>query len=62
MWINTNRKVKSGSASASFYIHVLEKQEVDVFVNGQRDFAAQKIRLFVCKEKKRRLLGEEAAR
>ena len=40
--INHNKNVFKG---ASFSIHILEKLEGDDFINGQRDFSAQKLHL-----------------
>ena len=36
---------KNVCRGTSFSIHILEKLEGDGFINGQRDFAAQKLRL-----------------
>ena len=54
--INIHRKGKSGyehsiihykniCKGASFFIHILEKPEKVGFINGQRDFAVQKLHL-----------------
>ena len=36
---------KNVCKGASFAIHILEKLEGDGFINGQRDFSVQKLRL-----------------
>ena len=52
--MNIHRKGRSGSEhsinhykntckGASFFIHILEKLEGDGFINGQRDFAVEKL-------------------